>query len=137
MNGFYTLMNPPYFVCTGSQSCCPNKLIVKWYYIVHISHAALCSLRQARFWVQVMRGLREGVKLKKVQDRQYNPLPIEFQLTPYEMLMNDIKSKRYNLRKVMVSVQIRPQIEIAATCKHASSLLHFCCTTVPILWEIA
>lgn len=57
---------------------------------------------QARFWVQVMRDLRNGVKLKKVQERQYNPLPIEYQLTPYEMLMDDIRSKRYKLRKVMV-----------------------------------
>ena len=57
---------------------------------------------QARFWVQVMRDLRNGVKLKKVQERQYNPLPIEFQLTPYEMLMDDIRSKRYTLRKVLV-----------------------------------
>ncbi|XP_036275238.1 centrosomal protein of 76 kDa isoform X8 [Pipistrellus kuhlii] len=55
----------------------------------------------ARFWVQVMRDLRNGVKLKKVQERQYNPLPIEYQLTPYEMLMDDIRSKRYTLRKVM------------------------------------
>lgn len=60
-------------------------------------------LFQARFWVQVMRDLRNGVKLKKVQERQYNPLPIEYQLTPYEMLMDDIRSKRYTLRKVMVS----------------------------------
>lgn len=50
-----------------------------------------------------MRDLREGVKLKKVRERQYNPLPIEYQLTPYEMLMDDIRSKRYKLRKVMVS----------------------------------
>ncbi|KAI4532808.1 hypothetical protein MG293_017216, partial [Ovis ammon polii] len=55
----------------------------------------------ARFWVQVMRDLRNGVKLKKVQERQYNPLPIEYQLTPYEMLMDDIRSRRYTLRKVM------------------------------------
>uniref|UniRef100_A0A3B3DFN9 Spire-type actin nucleation factor 1a n=1 Tax=Oryzias melastigma TaxID=30732 RepID=A0A3B3DFN9_ORYME len=59
----------------------------------------------ARFWVQVMRDLRHGVKLKKVQERQYNPLPIEYQLTPYEMLMDDIRSKRYKLRKVMVNVK--------------------------------
>lgn len=51
-----------------------------------------------------MRDLRHGVKLKKVQERQYNPLPIEYQLTPYEMLMDDIRSKRYKLRKVMVRV---------------------------------
>lgn len=49
-----------------------------------------------------MRDLRNGVKLKKVQERQFNPLPIEYQLTPYEMLMDDIRSKRYTLRKVMV-----------------------------------
>ncbi|CAM4587525.1 unnamed protein product [Lepidochelys kempii] len=59
----------------------------------------------ARFWVQVMRDLRDGVKLKKVQERQYNPLPIEYQLTPYEMLMDDIRSKRYTLRKVMASAR--------------------------------
>lgn len=53
-----------------------------------------------------MRDLRTGVKLKKVQERQYNPLPIEYQLTPYEMLMDDIRSKRYKLRKVMVSVGV-------------------------------
>lgn len=67
---------------------------------------------QARFWVQVMRDLRNGVKLKKVQDRQYNMLPIEFQLTPYEMLMDDIRSKRYTLRKVMVSPFNRPYFAV-------------------------
>uniref|UniRef100_A0A286XG88 Spire type actin nucleation factor 1 n=1 Tax=Cavia porcellus TaxID=10141 RepID=A0A286XG88_CAVPO len=56
----------------------------------------------ARFWVQVMRDLRNGVKLKKVQERRYDPLPIEFQLTPYEMLMEDIRGRRYTLRRVMV-----------------------------------
>ncbi|XP_075952681.1 protein spire homolog 1 [Anarhichas minor] len=68
----------------------------------------------ARFWVQVMRSLREGVKLKKVQDRQYNPLPIEYQLTPYEMLMDDIKSQRYKLRKVMINGNIPPRLKKSA-----------------------
>lgn len=53
-----------------------------------------------------MRDLRTGVKLKKVQERQYNPLPTEYQLTPYEMLMDDIRSKRYKLRKVMVRISL-------------------------------
>lgn len=70
-----------------------------------------------------MRDLREGVKLKKVQERQYNPLPIEYQLTPYEMLMDDIRSKRYKLRKVMVSVKTR----VAAL-----KILLECCTVVLI-----
>uniref|UniRef100_A0A8C6TMV5 Spire-type actin nucleation factor 1a n=1 Tax=Neogobius melanostomus TaxID=47308 RepID=A0A8C6TMV5_9GOBI len=65
----------------------------------------------AHFWVQVMRDLRHGVKLKKVQERQYNPLPIEYQLTPYEMLMDDIRSKRYKLRKVMVNGDIPPRLK--------------------------
>lgn len=68
----------------------------------------------ARFWVQVMRDLRNGVKLKKVQDRQYNMLPIEFQLTPYEMLMDDIRSKRYTLRKVMVQGDLPPRLKKSA-----------------------
>ncbi|XP_068602993.1 protein spire homolog 1 [Brachionichthys hirsutus] len=65
----------------------------------------------ARFWVQVMGDLRDGVKLKKVQERQYNPLAIEYQLTPYEMLMDDIRSKRYKLRKVMVNGDVPPRLK--------------------------
>ncbi|XP_051722274.1 protein spire homolog 1 isoform X1 [Ctenopharyngodon idella] len=65
-------------------------------------------------WVQLMRDLRNGVKLQKVQERQYNPLPIEFQLTPYEMLMDDIRSKRYKLRKVMVNGDIPPKLKKSA-----------------------
>uniref|UniRef100_A0AAV2MB10 KIND domain-containing protein n=1 Tax=Knipowitschia caucasica TaxID=637954 RepID=A0AAV2MB10_KNICA len=68
----------------------------------------------ARCWVQVMRTLRDGVKLKKVQERQYDPLPIEFQLTPYEMLMDDIRSQRYKLRKVMVNGDIPPKLKKSA-----------------------
>ncbi|KAM5222325.1 protein spire homolog 1 [Ctenodactylus gundi] len=68
----------------------------------------------ARFWVQVMRDLRNGVKLKKVQERQYNPLPIEYQLTPYEMLMDDIRCRRYTLRKVMVNGDIPPRLRKSA-----------------------
>ncbi|XP_019946712.1 protein spire homolog 1 isoform X2 [Paralichthys olivaceus] len=68
----------------------------------------------ARFWVQVMRNLREGVKLKKVQERQYNPLPTEYQLTPYEMLMDDIRFQRYKLRKVMVNGDIPPRLKKSA-----------------------
>ncbi|KAL0984927.1 hypothetical protein UPYG_G00150570 [Umbra pygmaea] len=68
----------------------------------------------AKFWMQVMGDLRNGVKLKKVQERQYNPLAIEFQLTPYEMLMDDIRSKRYKLRKVMVNNDIPRRLKKSA-----------------------
>ncbi|XP_059364555.1 protein spire homolog 1-like [Carassius carassius] len=68
----------------------------------------------AWLWVQLMRDLRNGVKLKKVLEREYNLLPIEFQLTPYEMLMDDIRSKRYKLRKVMVNGDIPPRLKKSA-----------------------
>lgn len=42
------------------------------------------------------------MKLKKVQEQEFNPLPTEFQLTPFEMLMQDIRARNYKLRKVMV-----------------------------------
>ncbi|ROT83971.1 putative spire, partial [Penaeus vannamei] len=59
----------------------------------------------ARLWIQVMRQLREGVKLKKVE---YSYAPIEYALTPYEMLMEDI---RYTLNKVMVNGDIPPRVK--------------------------
>nr|XP_033797134.1 protein spire homolog 2 isoform X2 [Geotrypetes seraphini] len=67
------------------------------------SIADLGNLRNtdwARLWVQLMRDLRQGVKLKKVQEKQFNPLPTEYQLTPFEMLMQDIRARNYKLRKV-------------------------------------
>lgn len=38
-----------------------------------------------------------GVKLKKVC---YSRTPIEYEMTPYEILMDDIRSRRYTLKKV-------------------------------------
>ena len=43
---------------------------------------------QARLWVQVLRDMRTGVKLKKVE---FTKTPIEYEMTPYEILMDDIK----------------------------------------------
>ncbi|XP_029464066.1 protein spire homolog 2 isoform X2 [Rhinatrema bivittatum] len=65
----------------------------------------------ARLWVQLMRDLRHGVKLKKVQEKQFNPLPTEYQLTPFEMLMQDIRARNYKLRKVMVDGDIPPKVK--------------------------
>lgn len=52
--------------------------------------------------MQVMRELRYGVKLKKLEHLELEQ-PREFELTPYEMLMEDISSRRYTLNKVAVS----------------------------------
>ncbi|XP_077282647.1 spire type actin nucleation factor isoform X3 [Temnothorax americanus] len=61
---------------------------------------------QARFWVQVISELRRGVKLKKVEanlgsrvsSRGEGTLP-DYKPTPYEILMDDIRERRYHLRK--------------------------------------
>ncbi|XP_017859813.1 PREDICTED: protein spire isoform X1 [Drosophila arizonae] len=62
----------------------------------------------ARFWVQVIDELRRGVRLKK---RNYERTPIEYELTPYEILMGDIRAKKYQLRKVMVNGDIPPRVK--------------------------
>lgn len=48
-------------------------------------------------WLTVISELRTGVKLKKVN---YGRAPIEYELTPYEILMKDIRNYKQNLRKV-------------------------------------
>ncbi|KAM6430085.1 protein spire homolog 2 isoform 3-T3 [Liasis olivaceus] len=78
------------------------------------SAADLDNLRNtdwARLWVQLMRELRNGVKLKKVQQKQFDLLPTEYQLTPFEMLMQDIRARNYKLRKVMVDGDIPPRVK--------------------------
>jgi spire len=49
-----------------------------------------------------MRELRTGVKLKKVQTK-YEKRSIEYELTPYEIMMDDLRRRRYTLNKVPVS----------------------------------
>ncbi|RVE72322.1 hypothetical protein OJAV_G00060660 [Oryzias javanicus] len=65
----------------------------------------------ARLWVQLMKELRQGVKLKKVQELPFNPLPTEFSLTPFEMLMQDIRARNFQLRKVMVDGDIPTRVK--------------------------
>ena len=62
----------------------------------------------ARLWRQILKDLRSGIKLKKVD---YTKTPIEFELTPYEILMEDIRSRRYSLNKIMVNGELPPRIK--------------------------
>uniref|UniRef100_A0A182M6J9 WH2 domain-containing protein n=1 Tax=Anopheles culicifacies TaxID=139723 RepID=A0A182M6J9_9DIPT len=66
------------------------------------------ALAIARFWMQVVDELRRGVRLKKIN---FSRAPIEYELTPYEILMEDIRSRKYNLRKVMVNGDIPPRVK--------------------------
>lgn len=52
---------------------------------------------QAHLWIQVVSDLRVGVKLKHVDGLARNH---EFELTPYEILMEDIRQRNYRLKKV-------------------------------------
>lgn len=75
--------------------------------IPHSSVSELNFSDWARFWVQVMNELRTGVKLKKIN---HCKAPIEFELTPYEILMKDIRNCRYNLKKIMINGDIPTKV---------------------------
>lgn len=51
-------------------------------------------------WIQVMEQLRKGItNLRRVE--RIPRISLEYELTPYEILMEDIRFKRYTLKKVM------------------------------------
>ena len=58
----------------------------------------------SQIWTHVMSQLRRGVKLKKVH---YSKTPVEFSLTPYEMLMDDIRGKKYQLNPVKFPLELQ------------------------------
>lgn len=58
--------------------------------------------------MQVVDELRRGVRLKK---SNFSRTPVEYELTPYEILMEDIRARKYNLRKVMVNGDIPPRVK--------------------------
>ena len=55
-----------------------------------------------------MKDLRDGVKLKKIE---YTKTPIEYELTPYEILMEDIRERRFSLNKIMVDGELPHRIK--------------------------
>ena len=55
----------------------------------------------ARLWIQVIRQLRAGVKLRPVDTEEHRD-NLEYELTPFEMLLDDIRFRRYKLNPVMV-----------------------------------
>lgn len=57
--------------------------------------------------MQVVDELRRGVRLKT----HSSATPVEFELTPYEILMEDIRTRKYNLRKVMVNGDIPRRVK--------------------------
>ena len=59
-------------------------------------------------WRQILKDLRDGVKLKKIE---FTKTPIEYELTPYEILMEDIRERRFSLNKIMVDGELPHRIK--------------------------
>ena len=70
--------------------------------------------------MQVIHELRSGVRLKKTD---YTRTPIEYELTPYEILMDDIRSKRYKLNKVRIVISIISMMSFIKTL--TASIIHY------------
>jgi len=58
----------------------------------------------ANIWSDVMGQLRRGIKLRKVE---YSKTPTEFEMTPYEMLMADIKKRSYKLNPTEIPLKVK------------------------------
>uniref|UniRef100_A0A8C4XFV7 Spire-type actin nucleation factor 2 n=1 Tax=Erpetoichthys calabaricus TaxID=27687 RepID=A0A8C4XFV7_ERPCA len=75
--------------------------------------AELDNLRHTD-WVRIKCGYLHCLRrcqTEKSQEKQFNPVPTEFQLTPFEMLMQDIRARNYKLRKVMVDGDIPTRLK--------------------------
>ncbi|XP_053309789.1 protein spire homolog 1-like [Spea bombifrons] len=51
-------------------------------------------------WRHVIRELRLGIRLSSAKERSYTGLPVVYKPSPHELLMNDIRCRRYTLRAV-------------------------------------
>jgi spire-like protein len=66
----------------------------------------------ANLWMQVIHELRHGVKLRKVCERPYEiRRHIEFELTPFEILLDQIRARKYHLKKVNMDRSLAPQVK--------------------------
>jgi hypothetical protein len=55
---------------------------------------------KARLWMQIIHELRNGIKLRKVSESEKYKRHIEYELTPFEILLDQIRTRQYRLRKV-------------------------------------
>ncbi|XP_071817477.1 protein spire homolog 1-like isoform X2 [Apostichopus japonicus] len=63
-----------------------------------------------RIWIQCLRDLRQGIRLNKVSTSRVSN-SIEYELTPYEILMDDIRSRRFSLKKVEITDHIPRRVK--------------------------
>ncbi|XP_069507192.1 protein spire homolog 1-like [Ambystoma mexicanum] len=70
-------------------------------------------------WRNVINEMRNGIRLRNAAERLYKTLPVEYTVTPFEHLMDDIRYRRYTLQKVTVTISNRRSL-------HASFLDFIC-----------
>jgi hypothetical protein len=67
----------------------------------HYCFEVLDKTDWAKLWMQVIHELRHGVKLRKVSESYaISRRNIEYELTPFEILLDQIRARRYHLKKV-------------------------------------
>lgn len=66
---------------------------------------SLQAAEWAQLWLQVMRELRHGVSLRHVDQTKLPP--VTYELSPYEILLKDIRYKRYTLNHVNITAQVK------------------------------
>lgn len=81
-----------------SQSWGRGTGLTNWAYLQSL-HAS----EWAKLWLQAMRELREGVTLRHVAHAKLPP--VSFEMTPFEMLLDDIRYHRFQLNHVSVTTQ--------------------------------
>ena len=66
---------------------------------------SLQAAEWAQLWLQVMRELRQGVSLRHVDHTKLPP--VSYELSPYEILLKDIRFKRYTLNHIHITAQVK------------------------------
>ena len=66
---------------------------------------SLQAAEWAQLWLQVMRELRQGVCLRHVDHARLPP--VSYELSPYEILLKDIRSKRHTLNHVDIAALVK------------------------------
>ncbi|XP_054670648.1 protein spire homolog 1-like isoform X3 [Grus americana] len=79
----------------------------------------------ASLWPNVIRELQNGVRLRKATERpQHHVPPKETVRSPFELLLDDIRHKRYTLQKVIIEQKHRtPKVDVAAPKPHLKPVL--------------
>ncbi|XP_042723717.1 protein spire homolog 1-like [Lagopus leucura] len=82
------------------------------------THVQKKEKQWASLWPSVIRELQNGVKLQKATERPQRPVPLkQCTYSPYELLLDDIRHKRYKLRKVNIEQKCKTPSNAVATPK--------------------